>query len=110
MVGSFFIATVGEGARMKVKFIIGTDYADLQNQLNDFLSTIGNTPVSVKYELDNIIAVVEFDEPNAECRCCDCQHYDTGGDVRGAWGLCQRKGIRTRFSSLKCEYFTDIRV
>ena len=95
---------------MRVKILVGTDYGDLQNQLNDYLGKLGETPATVRYELDKMIAIVEHDnEKEVVCRCCDCQSYDTSEDVRGAWGLCHRKGIRTKFNAKKCELFTDIR-
>lgn len=94
---------------MRVKIVVGTDYADLQNQLNEYLSGVDRTPVKVQYELDKMIAIVEHDEVKVICRCCDCQSYDPSEDNRGAWGLCHRKGIRTRFNSKKCELFIDIR-
>ena len=95
---------------MRVKIVVGTDYADLQNQLNDYLESLDRTPATVRYELDKLIAIVEHEEKKIVSRCCDCQFYDAGGDIRGAWGLCHRKGIRTRFSEKKCECYMDIRV
>jgi hypothetical protein len=66
--------------------------------------------VEIKYDLDNLIVIVEHGKPTERvCRCCDCVHYDPSEDNRGAWGLCHRKGIRTRFNSKKCSVFDDVR-
>ena len=95
---------------MRVKIIVGTDYADLQNQLNEYLAELDRTPAMVRYELDKLIAIVEHEERKVVSRCCDCQFYDNSGDLRGAWGLCHRKGTRVKFNAEKCECFMDIRV
>ena len=94
----------------KVKFVIGTDIEDLNNALNDYLKTIPETETEIKYDVANLLVIVEHGEVSKSvCRCCDCQHYDPSEDNRGAWGLCHRKGIRTKFSSLSCNDYDDIR-
>ena len=95
---------------MRVKIVSGTDYAELETKLNDYLSTIDHSDAKINYQLDKMVIIVEHEEKQVVCRCCDCQYYDKGGDYRGAWGLCQKKGVRTRFSEIKCDYFTDVRI
>lgn len=95
----------------KVKFVIGTDITDLNNALNDYLKSVPEKNMTINYDLENLIVIVEHSEDDCEkvCRCCDCQHYDPSEDRRGAWGLCHRKGIRTRFNAKKCESYEDVR-
>lgn len=97
---------------MRIKLIIGTDFQDLEKSLNSFLDSIGDIKADIKYELDKNIAIIEYDEKKESVKqiCCDCQFYDPTGDYRGAWGVCQRKGVRTRFSMDRCDYFLDLRV
>lgn len=94
----------------KVKFVTGISLEDLNANLNDYLSTLAENDVNIKYQLEDLLVIVEHGEvKQSVCRCCDCQHYDPSEDHRGAWGLCHRKGIRTKFSSLSCGDFDDIR-
>lgn len=96
---------------MKVKFVIGTDLQDLQDSLNSYLNSIKETEVNVKYDLDRLIVIVEHDGCSKEsvCRCCDCIFYDPSEDRRTPWGLCQRRGERTKFNRKSCGDFIDVR-
>ena len=94
---------------MRVKIVSGTDYADLETKLNDYLSTIDCSDAKVNYQLDKMVIIVEHNEKKVVCRCCDCQFYDKSGDHRGAWGLCHRKGERTRFNAESCSLYVDVR-
>lgn len=90
---------------MQVKIISGTNLESLEDNLNAFLEGLDDEP-SVKYDLANLAAVVEF-KPAQNCLCCDCKFWDDNGD--NLVGLCHRCGGRKRFSDKACNKFEDVR-
>ena len=95
---------------LQTKLIQGTDLPDLFGNLNLFLSTVQSEekPV-IRYHLEDLIIIVEYEpEPPRRSICCDCEYYDTTGDLRSAWGLCHKHGERIRFSHT-CKSFEDNR-
>ena len=91
---------------MRVKFLVGTDYNDLECQINDFISTHSDVKVDVNFE--NIAAVVTFDS-DSKTMCMDCGFWDDGGEHDSLIGLCQCNGGRKRFNSKSCGDFKDRR-
>ena len=90
--------------------ILKPDEIDLETSINAFLSTMD--PEAVKdIKVDNTGAMVIYEVKEAWCNalCCDCQHWDDGGNVESVSGLCQECGIRKRFNCKACKHFKDVR-
>lgn len=93
---------------MQVKLITGNDLANLESNLNSFLATLSSDP-TIKYELADLMAIVEFSEVLKKALCCDCKHWDCGGSSDSVIGLCQMCGLRKRFNSKSCSKYADVR-
>ena len=93
----------------KIKIIEASSSEVLELKTNEALATIKADEIEIKYMLELNRIVLEYVEHAIECKCMDCQFYDVNGDLRGAFGCCQRKGIRVRFSEKACDRFEDIR-
>lgn len=93
---------------MQVKIIVGNSYAELETDVNEFLADLSEDPKSIQFDLDNWSAIIEYDK-NIKAMCCDCKHWDDGGDVEALIGLCQKNGGRKRFSCKSCKDFLDVR-
>lgn len=91
---------------MQVKIIVGTDYKDLETQINETVN--GKKEASVDVDFKNIAAVVTFDAP-CKSLCVDCRFWDDSGEHDSLIGLCQRKGGRKRFNDKSCEEYADVR-
>lgn len=106
----FIIKTMMKGGvfLMQVKFITGKDLANLESNLNSFLATLSSDP-TIKYELADLTAIVEFSEVLKDTICCDCRHWDCGNSSDSVIGFCQMCGQRKRFNSKGCNKYADIR-
>lgn len=93
----------------KIKIIEGWSAEALEQKTNEALASIKAESVDIKYMLPEHKIVIEYDERIVELKCMDCQFYDKNGDGRGAFGCCQRKGVRVRFSQKACDRFEDVR-
>ena len=93
----------------KIRIVEGATVDVLESKANEVLASINSDEAQIKYMLDVNKIVIEFIDHALELKCMDCQFYDVNGDMRGAFGCCQRKGIRVRFSADACDRFEDIR-
>lgn len=91
---------------MQVKLIVGTDYRDLENQINESVKAKKDAKVDVDFK--SIAAVVTY-ETSCNSLCVDCRFWDDCGEHDSLIGLCQKKGGRKRFSNKACEEFKDVR-
>ena len=94
---------------MRVKFIEGLNIENLENEINRFLAEIPDDPISLKYDFENLRAIVEYNSVNRNAICCECKFWDDGGKHDALIGLCQRCGGRKRFSDKVCGKYEDIR-
>ena len=94
---------------MQVKIIKGNDFADIENNLNNFLNSLTEDPKEIKYDFERLLAIVEFNKVDPNNLCCDCKFWDDGGKHDELIGLCQRCGGRKRFSDKCCNKFEDRR-
>ena len=92
----------------KIRIVEGCTAEELEMNANAVLETIKTDDVEIKYLYDTRI-VIEYIESIRKCKCMDCQFYDSTGDTRGAFGCCQRKGVRVRFTAEACDRFEDVR-
>lgn len=90
--------------------ILKPEGTDLETSINEFLSTIEESSVK-DIKLDGKSAMIMYEVKNAweGSLCCDCQHWDDGGNVESVSGLCQECGGRRRFNCKACSHFKDIR-
>ena len=91
---------------MRIKLLVGTDYKDLENQINEAVKSQKDASVDVNFE--TIAAVVTFNE-DAKTMCMDCRFWDDGGEHDSLIGLCQCCGGRKRFNNKSCGEFKDRR-
>ena len=100
--GAFFIMK-------KIKIIKDASPDVLEKNVNEAISSIESDDLDIKYMLEQNTIVIEYEEKVAKLMCVDCQFYDHTVGVAKAFGLCQCKGERVRFSTCACESFKDIR-
>lgn len=93
----------------QIRIIEGATADVLEAKANEVLSSIQTDEAEIRYMLDMNKIVIEYLSHAKSLKCMDCQFYDVNGDMRGAFGCCQRKGIRVRFSENACDRFEDIR-
>ena len=93
----------------KIRIVEGDCTQSLETKANEILASIPEDSVEIRYMLDTNKIVIEYVEHVIELKCMDCQFYDKTGDHRGAFGCCQRKGVRVRFSEDACDRFEDLR-
>lgn len=93
----------------KIRIVEGSTSELLEAKANLVLQEIKTDDVDIKYMLPENMIVIEYCEHERSIKCMDCQYYDKDGDIRGAWALCQKKGVRVRFSQNRCECFEDVR-
>ena len=91
---------------MRIKLLVGTDYNDLECQINEIIKAHTDAQVDVSFE--NIAAVISFGS-ESKSMCMDCSFWDDGGEHDCLMGLCQCKGGRRRFNSKSCGEFKDRR-
>ena len=91
---------------MQVKLIVGTDYTDLEEQINVFVSAKKDAKVDVDFK--NVAAIVTYGG-DPKTLCCDCRFWDDSGEHDKMIGLCQCNGGRRRFNDKSCEEFKDMR-
>ena len=97
---------------LQVKFCIGLDVQDLQNQINECLKEITDDSPTIIYErpiTERLTAIIQYQAKDKKLMCCDCQFYDSTKDIRNAFGLCQFGSGRVRFSNEACADFKDLR-
>lgn len=93
----------------KIRIVEGATSEILEANVNRVLEEIKTDDAEIRYMIPDNIIVIEYCEHSKVCKCMDCQYYDKDGDIRGAWALCQKKGIRVRFSETRCDCFEDVR-
>ena len=93
----------------KIRIIESWSAETLEQKTNEALASIKAESVEIKYMLPEHKIVIEYEERVIELMCMDCQFYDINADHRGAFGCCQRKGVRVRFSEKACDRFEDLR-
>lgn len=93
----------------QIRIVEGATADVLEAKANEVLSSIQTDEAEIRYMLDMNKIVIEYFSHAKSLKCMDCQFYDVNGDMRGAFGCCQRKGIRVRFSENACDRFEDIR-
>ena len=93
----------------QIKIIKESSPAALQNGVNEALKTIKDGEPEIKYMLEQNTIVIEYIEKLTQLMCVDCQYYDHTVGVAKAFGLCQCKGQRVRFSEHACDEFKDLR-
>ena len=93
---------------MQVKFIQGYNTATLEKNLNEFLGTLSDNP-TIKYDLNELVAIVEYEEARKGAICCECRFWDDSNSQDGLIGMCQRCGGRKRFSDKACGKYEDVR-
>lgn len=90
---------------LKVKIIDAVTKHKLEDELNEFLSTITSEEVrNIVYDFPNFTHVQW-----KNMICADCQHWDDGNSIDSVTGLCHECGGRKRFNCKACERFKDIR-
>lgn len=94
---------------MQVRFIEGLSLENLEQEINKFLAGIPDEPKSVRYDFDNLLAIIEYSNVRGGAICCECRYWDDSGSHDALIGLCQRCGGRKRFSDKSCNYFEDVR-
>ena len=97
---------------LKVKIIDGVTRHKLEDELNEFLSTISSEEVrNITYDFPNFTAAIEY-EAEATWKnqiCADCRYWDCGNSFDALIGTCQMCGLRKRFNKTACEKFNDVR-
>ena len=93
----------------KIRIIEGDSAEILEQKTNEALASIKADKVELKYMLPVNKIIIEYEEKIIQLKCMDCQYYDQTGDTRGAFGCCQKKGVRVRFSEKACDRFEDVR-
>lgn len=97
---------------VKVKIIDAVSRIGLENEVNEFLTTIKSEEVrKTEYDLPNFTALIEYEIEEAwkKMMCADCQHWDDTGSADAVIGVCQECGGRKRFNCSACERFKDVR-
>lgn len=93
----------------QIKIIKNPISSNLEQGVNEALNAIDDEHPEIKYMLENDTIVIEYEEKITQLMCVDCQHFDHTVGVANAFGLCQCKGRRVRFTGHACESFIDIR-
>ena len=93
----------------RIIIVEGFSAEALERKTNEALESINAESVELKYMLHENKIVIEYEKVCRKNKCMDCQFYDATGDLRGAFGSCQRKGVRVRFTEDACERFEDLR-
>ena len=66
----------------QVKFITGNSLDDLETRLNDYLKSV-DSDVSIKYDFNKSIAVVEQSSTVNSELCCECLYWHDEGGLNG---------------------------
>lgn len=95
---------------LQTKFVLGSDLIDLNETLNEALSNIKSENINIKYELDKILAIIEYEieEAYKGRLCCDCAYWDDIGNSSLA-NFCTITGKKMRFNCHACPKFKDLR-
>jgi len=96
---------------MQVKFIVpqNKNWYELESEINLFLNELDDSPNSIKYDIENCTAIIEYEEVRKGALCCECRFWDGGDSTDKLIGFCQRCGGRKRFSDKACNKYEDIR-
>ena len=71
---------------------------------------LGSVVVGTKPVVQDFFPLsIEYEEKITKLMCVDCRHYDESVGVTKAFGLCQCRGERVRFTHKICEDFSDLR-
>ena len=93
----------------QIKIIDKETCSNLEQGVNDALQSIDDDSPVIKYMLEQDTLVIEYTVKHTTLMCVDCQFYDHTQGVARAFGVCQCKGQRVRFTEHACESFKDIR-
>ena len=97
---------------LKVKIIDGVTKHKLEDELNEFLSTITSEEVhNIVYDFPNFTVAIEYETEEAwkNMICAACQHWDDVTSTDSLMGICHECGGRKRFNCKACERFKDVR-
>ena len=90
--------------RKEVKFIVGTNLIDLENQLNNYLCGV-DADTTITYDFEKSIAVVEVKSVCAKSICAECKHWDDGGNNQALIGECRKCQLRKRYNDGSCSKY-----
>ena len=93
----------------QIRIIQNPVCSNLERGVNEALKSIDDDHPEIKYMLEEDTIVIEYEEKITQLMCVDCQHFDHTVGVAKAFGLCQCRGERVRFTCHACEEFKDIR-
>lgn len=94
---------------LQIKYVEGKDMETLENNVNKFLASLSSDEVKdIKREETLVTILYERKDAWVGMMCCDCQHWDDGGEPTPS-GLCHETGRRRRFNCKACERFKDVR-
>ena len=94
---------------LQIKFVQGKDLLTLESSVNAFLASLSSEEVrEIKREESLVTILYERKDAWVGMMCCDCQHWDDGGETTTS-GICHECGKRRRFNCKACEFFKDVR-
>ena len=96
---------------LQIEFVTGMTAEEIKDNINTFLATLQDDAVKdIKVEASEGVATILYviEEEWKKRICCDCQHWDDGGETTPT-GLCQVCGQRRRFNSKACDKYKDVR-
>ena len=85
----------------QVKFIVGKNLQDLEEQLNTYLCDI-DCESCITYDFDKFIAVIETKVTAPTHICCECKHWSDNGNAQAIEGECVCRSIRRKFKDHAC--------
>lgn len=96
---------------LQVKFVYGKDMPDLNENLNKTLSEITSEKTDIKYELNQLMAIIEYEvyEAYKDRLCCECAFWDDDGKSSTLACFCTMTGKRMRYNCHACAQYRDIR-
>ena len=95
---------------LQTKFVQGINLTDLNERLNQALSEITSKEPSIKYFLDDNLAIIEYrtNEAYQNRLCSECAHWeDTGNGT--LVNFCTQDGKRKRYNCKACPMYKDLR-
>lgn len=96
---------------LQTKFVQGINLTDLNERLNQALSEITSKEPSIKYFLEDNLAIIEYqtNEAYKNSLCSECALWDDQGKTTSLVGFCTITGKRTRYNCRACRKFHDER-
>lgn len=96
---------------LQVKFVYGDNMPDLNEKLNKALSEIKSEKPEVKYEFDQLLAIIEYElyEVYKDRLCCECAYWDDDGKSSTLVCFCTMNGKRMRYNCHACSQYKDRR-